>query len=315
MNLKVGVIMDPIHAIKVKKDTTLAMLLEAQRRYGTVFYMEQPDLFLQDDVVWARMRELKVRDDVVQWFEFGTEKTQPVKELDVVLMRKDPPVDMQYIYTTQLLDMVEKSGVLVVNKPQALRDFNEKLFIAQFPQCCVPTLVTHHAQAVRDFLKNQEDIICKPIDGMGGTSVFRLRREDPNINVILETLTQYDSCYMIAQRYIPEITAGDKRILLIDGNPVPYALARRAAPGETRANLAAGGEGTAVELTARDHWICAQVAPVLREKGLFFVGLDVIGDYLTEINITSPTCVRELDKQKKLNISAELFDCIEKKAH
>lgn len=310
MTVKLGVIMDPIQSIHFQKDSTLAMLLEAQKRRWQIFYMEQKDLFLQDGVVYAQTKSLQVYDNAKKWFKFGKEKTQSLKSLDVILMRKDPPVDEHYVYTTQLLDLVEQAGVLVVNKPQSLRDCNEKLFTTWFPQCCPPTLITHSMRAVKEFLVQQRDIICKPLYGMGGTSIFRLRKDDPNINVILETLTEYGKRLMVAQRYIPEIKKGDKRILMIDGKPVPYALARIAKPGETRANLAAGGYGKGIKLSKRDQWICEQVGPMLRAKGILFAGLDVIGDYLTEINITSPTCIREIDKAFKINISAQLVDCI-----
>lgn len=305
-----GVIMDPISYINPKKDTTFAMLLEAQQREWPIFYMEQSDLFLQQDKAYARMRCLTVKDNGKNYFKFGKETVQGLDQLAVILMRKDPPVDMQYIYTTQLLDKAEQQGVLVVNKPQSLRDFNEKLFISHFPQCCTPSLVTHHITAVKQFLAEHEDIIVKPLDGMGGSSIFRLRKDDLNINVTLEILTANNQRYMLAQRYIPEITQGDKRILMINGEPVPYALARVAAAGETRANLAVGGKGIGIELSARDRWICQQVGPTLQEKGLYFVGLDVIGDYLTEINITSPTGMRELDEQFKLNSAGLLMDRI-----
>lgn len=309
-NCSLGVIMDPISDIDPKKDTTFAMLLEAQRREWPVFYMEQTDLFLQQDKPCARMRRLTVKDDIKNYFEFGKETQQNLDQLAVILMRKDPPVDMHYIYTTQLLDIAEQQGVCVVNKPQSLRDFNEKLFITHFPHCYPVNLVTHSIVAVKQFLVEHQDIIVKPLDGMGGFSIFRLRKNDPNINVTLELLTANNRRYMIAQRYISEITQGDKRILMINGEPFPYALARMAVSGETRANLAVGGKGVGIELSEQDRWICQQVGPTLREKGLSFVGLDVIGDYLTEINITSPTGLRELDAQFKLNIAELLMDHI-----
>lgn len=315
MQIKLGIIMDPIESIHVQKDSTLAMLLEAQKRKWLILYMEQKDLFLRDGKVYARMRELQVFNNEKKWFAFGKEKIQLLNKLNVVLMRKDPPVNSQYIYTTHLLDIAENAGLLVVNKPQALRDFNEKLFTAWFPQCCPPTLITHAMSDVKEFLKEQGDIICKPLNGMGGVSIFRLQKNDPNINVILETLTENNTRLTVAQRYIPEIKKGDKRILMIDGKPIPYALARMAAPGETRANLAVGGKGVGVKLSKRDQWICEQVGQTLQEKGLLFVGLDVIGDYLTEINLTSPTCIRELDKTFDLNISAQLLDVIQRKLH
>ncbi len=309
--ISLGVIMDPISKINPEKDTTFALLLEAQRREWPIFYMEQTDLFLKEDIPYARMRCLKVEDDTKNWFEFGKETVQRLDQLPVILMRKDPPVNMQYIYTTQLLDIAEKQGVLVVNKPQSLRDCNEKLFTLQFPQCCPPSLTTHSIQAAKVFLEEYKDIIAKPIDGMGGSSVFRLRKDDPNITVVLETLTANNQHYMLVQRYIPEISAGDKRILMINGEPVDYTLARIAAPGETRANLAVGGKGIGQRLSERDRQICQEVGTTFKEKGLYFVGLDVIGDYLTEINITSPTGVRELDKQCDLNISSFFLDVIE----
>ncbi|MES2142280.1 MAG: glutathione synthase [Pseudomonadota bacterium] len=310
-NISLGVIMDPISQINTKKDTTFAMLLEAQRREWPIFYMEQTDLFLKQDIPYARMRRLKVQDNTKNWFELGKEKVESLNQLTVILMRKDPPVDMQYIYTTQLLDIAESQGVRVVNKPQSLRDYNEKLFTLQFPQCCPPSLITHSIADAKLFLEEHKDIIAKPLDGMGGFSVFRLQKNDANTNVIFETLSANNQRYMLIQRYIPEITAGDKRILMIDGEPVPYALARIAPAGETRANLAVGGKGIGQELNERDRWICRQVGPLLKEKGLYFVGLDVIGDYLTEINITSPTGIRELDQQFNLNIASLLMDALE----
>jgi glutathione synthase len=259
------------------------------------------------------MRQLSVKDDDSDWFQFDGEIEQALDQLDVILMRKDPPFDMEYIYTTYMLERAEAAGVLVVNRPQSLRDANEKLFTAVFPQCCPATLVTREMERIRSFLREHGDIIVKPPDGMGGAGIFRLRTDDPNIGVVLETLTQRNQRLVMAQRYIPEISQGDKRILLIDGEPVPYALARMPAAGETRANLAAGGKGVGVKINDRDRWICQQVGPVLRDKGLLFVGLDVIGDYLTEINVTSPTCARELDAQFDLDIGTELMNAIEKR--
>lgn len=308
--VKLGVLMDPIGSIKYEKDSTLAMLLAAQARGWELHYLEQADLTLRDGTAHARRRRLNVAPDPQRWFEFGAESEGPLAALDVVLMRKDPPFDMQYVYTTYLLERAEAAGVLVVNKPQSLRDCNEKLFTAWFPRCTPPTLVTRAAAPLRDFLAEQGDIVLKPLGGMGGESVFRLRRGDPNVNVVIETLTRDETEYAMAQRYLPEIAEGDKRILLVDGEPIPYALARVPAPGETRGNLAAGGRGVGVPLTERDRWICAQVGPVLREKGLLFAGLDVIGEFLTEINVTSPTCIRELDKLYGLDIAGRLLDAI-----
>lgn len=314
MSIKLGVVMDPIAGITAYKDTTLAFLIAAQARGWSLFYIEQGDLYLRDGKAWASTRSLQVYDDNNHWFDFcGPHTDHALAELDVVLMRKDPPFDMEYIYTTYLLEHAKAAGVLVVNDPKSLRDTNEKLYTAWFPQCCPPTLVSRNAIRLRQFLSEFQDIILKPLDGMGGTSIFRLRQDDPNINVVLETLTLRGQRQTMAQRFIPEIAQGDKRILLIDGQPVGYALARVPAQGETRGNLAAGGKGVGVALTERDKWICAQVGPTLKEKGLMFVGLDVIGDYLTEINVTSPTCARELNALYSLDIGAMLIDCIEEK--
>ena len=311
MTVQLGVVMDPIAAITIKKDTTFAMLLAAQHRGWSLHYMEQGDLYLRNEQAFGRTRPLHIKDDQRSWFSFQGEQELPLAQLDVILMRKDPPFDMEYIYTTYLLEQAEAAGVLVVNRPRSLRDANEKLFTCHFPHCCPPTLVSSDMTRIKDFLREQGDIIVKPLGGMGGTSVFRLHSADPNMNVILEMLTGYGQHFITAQRYLPEVASGDKRILLIDGEPIPYALARIPAPGETRANLAAGGRGKGVELSARDHWICAQVGPTLRQLGLLFVGLDVIGDYLTEINVTSPTCARELDAQFGLNIGDQLLQVIE----
>jgi len=313
MSIRLGMVMDPITRIKVAKDSSLAMLLAAQARGWDLHYLEMGDLFLRDGRAWGRQRPLAVRDDPEDWFEFGDPGDLPLDELDVILMRKDPPFDLEYLYATQILELAEARGVLVVNRPASLRDANEKLFTAWFPQCCAPTLVSRDQQRLRRFLEEQGDIILKPLDAMGGASIFRLRPDDPNISVVLETLTGHGARMAMAQRFLPEISAGDKRILLIDGAPVPHALARIPAKGETRGNLAAGGRGQGVDLSERDRWICEQVAPVLREKGLIFVGLDVIGDYLTEINVTSPTCIRELDRLYGLDIAGTLMDCIESK--
>lgn len=313
MSLRVGVVMDPISRIKPVKDTTLAMLLEARRRNWEIRYMELPDLFLRDGQCLASHRALDVKDSLTDWFTLGAAEIGLLGEMDVVLMRKDPPFNMDYIYATYLLERAEHAGAVVVNQPASLRDVSEKAYTAWFPQCCPPTLVTGNLGRLRDFLNEQEDIIVKPLDGMGGASVYRIASGDVNTSVILESITLGGQRYVMAQRYLPEISEGDKRILLIDGEPFPYALARLPAAGETRANLAVGGRGEGRPLTERDRWICSEVGPVMKEKGLMFVGLDVIGDYLTEINVTSPTCVRELDGEYDANISAILMDCIEAK--
>jgi len=311
MTIRLGVVMDPISTIQVKKDSTLAMLLAAQRRGWQLCYLEQQDLYLREGDTHGRWRPLQVFDDPDHWFVLGETQDTPLTHLDGVLMRKDPPFDMEYVYATYLLERAEEQGLLVVNKPQSLRDANEKLFTAWFSDCCPPTLVTRNADQIRDFLAEQQDIILKPLGSMGGTGIFRLTQDDPNTNVVIETLTDHGNRYAIIQRFIPEIASGDKRILLIDGEPVPYALARVPAPGETRGNLAVGGTGVGVELSERDFEICAHVGPELKCRGLIFVGLDVIGDYLTEINVTSPTCIRELDALYDLDIGGQLMERIE----
>lgn len=313
MQVRLGVVMDPIGSIHFHKDSTLAMLLAAQKRGWELQYMEQGDLALQDGTAFAVMRSLTVTDDADKWYELSTPVFAPLDSLHVILMRKDPPWDMEYVYTTIMLARAEAAGVLVVNRASALRDVNEKLFTAWFPQCCAPTLVTRDEDRLRNFLSEHGEMILKPLHGMGGESVFLLRQGDANTNVTIELLTDHGRRFTMAQKYLPEISRGDKRILVIDGEPVPYALARIPAAGESRGNLAAGGHGEGVALSERDRWICEQVAPTLREKGLWFVGLDVIGDYLTEINVTSPTCIRELDRIYGLNIAAQLMDCIEAK--
>ncbi|OAI92960.1 glutathione synthase [Pseudomonas putida] len=312
MSVRLGIVMDPIASISYKKDSSLAMLLAAQERGWELFYMEQKDLYLGAGQARAQMRALKVFANPERWFELDAEQDAPLADLDVILMRKDPPFDMEFVYSTYLLEQAEAEGVLVVNRPQSLRDCNEKLFATRFPQCMAPTLVSRRADILREFAATHGDVILKPLDGMGGASVFRHRPGDPNLSVILETLTQHGARQIMAQAFLPAITDGDKRILMIDGEPVPYCLARIPASGETRGNLAAGGRGEARPLTDRDRWIAAQVGPTLREKGLLFVGLDVIGDYLTEINVTSPTCIREIDAAYNTNIGGQLMDAIDR---
>ena len=313
MSVRLGIVMDPIARISYKKDSSLAMLLAAQERGWSLFYMEQQDLYQGAGQARARMRPLKVFADPEHWFELEAEQDCALSELDVILMRKDPPFDMEFVYSTYLLEQAEAAGVLVVNRPQSLRDCNEKLFATLFPQCTPPTLVSRRADILREFVNRQGDTILKPLDGMGGTSIFRHRPGDPNLSVILETLTGNGTQQIMAQGYLPAIKDGDKRILMIDGEPVPYCLARIPASGETRGNLAAGGRGEARPLTDRDRWIAAQVGPTLREKGLLFVGLDVIGEHLTEINVTSPTCIREIDNAFGTKIGVQLMDAIDRK--
>jgi len=311
MTRTLAVLMDPIARIQPKKDTTLAMLLEAQRRGYQLLYMSHGDLALRSGKPWARLAPLVVRDDPHDWFTLADAQWRDFAGIDVVLARKDPPVDPQFIYDTMVLELAEREGVAVVNKPQALRDCNEKLFALHFPQCCAPTVVARDASEIKRFVAEQGEVVLKPLDGMGGRSIFRSHHRDANLNVILETLTDNGRHFALAQKFIPEISAGDKRVLLIDGEPVDYALARIPQGDEFRGNLAAGGRGVGVPLSARDRWIAAEVGPELVRRGLRFVGLDVIGDWLTEVNVTSPTCVRELDAAFGLNIAGVLFDRLE----
>jgi glutathione synthase len=294
MHFTLAVIMDPIQAINYKKDTTLAMLWAAQDAGFSLQYLELSDLLLRDGVAWGFMRPLQVFRDAERWFELGEKQERPLASVNVILMRKDPPFDMDYIYSTYLLEQAEAYGVLVANKAASLRDCNEKLFAASFPHCSPACLVSSDAAALRAFHVEHGDIILKPLDGMGGRSVFRVKFDDHNLGVIIETLTEQGKHPIMAQNYLPAIKEGDKRILVIDGVPVSHCLARIPAAGENRGNLAAGGHGEVRLLTERDRWIVTQVAPELVKRGLRFVGLDVIGDYLTEINVTSPTCLREI---------------------
>ena len=305
--------MDPIETIKTYKDSSFAMLLEAQHRDYEIWYMEIGDLYLRDGVSHARQRQLQVTDSDSSWFEFLDDRDAPLSELDAILMRKDPPFDIDYITTTWLLDMAELNGSVVINPPASLRNFNEKLAIARFPQFCIPTLVTPDNQLLKEFISEQQTAVVKPVDSMGGESIFKLQHGDENINVILETITRRGSRSIMAQRFIPEIREGDKRILIVDGQPIPYCLARIPSSDEFRGNLAAGGRGVGQPISDRDMEIATEVGKFLRQHGVLFAGIDVIGDYLTEINITSPTCIRELDEQFDLNISSDLFDAIEKK--
>ena len=306
-----GIVMDPIESIRPYKDSSFAMLLEAQRRGWEIRYMQMHDLFLDNGRTLTHYQRLHVEDNRHDWFQLSPSQSCFLSDMDIVLMRKDPPFDMNYIGCTYLLELAEKEGCLIVNKPASLRDCNEKLFTSYFPQCCVDTLVTSQAEHMLSFIDNHPDTIIKPLNGMGGESIFKISRGDGNTNVILETVSKHFTELVMLQTYIPEISQGDKRILLINGTPVPFALARIPKTGENRGNIAAGGEGIAQPLTQRDQWICEQIAPELIKRGLYFVGIDVIGDYLTEINVTSPTCIRELDKQCQLNISATLMDELE----
>lgn len=311
MARELAVLMDPIERIKIKKDTSFALLLEGQRRGWHLNYLVQGGLALRGGEAWGCLAPLRVRDDPADWFTLGPAAWAPLSRLQLVLERKDPPFDDQFLYDTHVLDRAEQAGVMVVNRPGALRDANEKLFALSFPQCIPPTLVARDTTEVRRFAAEQGEVVLKPLDGMGGRSIFRSFDGDPNLNVILETLTDGGRRLALAQRYLPQIVDGDKRILMIDGEPVPYALARIPQGSDFRGNLAAGGRGEGRPLTERDRWIAAQVGPELVRRGMRFVGLDVIGDWLTEINVTSPTCARELDAQFGLNIAGMLFDRLE----
>ena len=303
--------MDPIASINCEKDTTLALLLAAQKHGYEIFYMEQADLYLDNSEPYAKMGRLKVYDHPEKWFDLEKSSPQHLSQLDVILMRKDPPFDSEFIYSTYILEAAERLGTLIVNRPQSLRDCNEKVFATHFPQCTPPLIVSRDQALLSAFLEDHEEVVYKPLDGMGGTSIFRVKRGDQNLNVILETLTADGKNTIMAQKYLPEITSGDKRILVVDGVVIPYCLARIPPKGEFRGNLAVGGTGLVKPLSERDLWIAEQVSPVLKEKGLIFVGLDVIGDYLTEINVTSPTCVREIDKLHNTAIGETLMEAIE----
>jgi glutathione synthase len=306
--------MDPIDEIKPAKDTTLAMLLAAQKRGWELWYAEQRDLWLRDGVAHGRARPISVRNDLHDWFTLDEARSRPLADFQVILMRKDPPFDMEYIYTTYILERAEEQGVLVANRPQGLRDMNEKVFTAWFPQCCAPTLITRDMADMHAFLREHVRIVCKPLYGMGGRSIFVIDRGDKNANVVFETMTEYGTHFAIVQRYIPDIVStGDSRILVIDGEPAPYALARIPQESDHRGNLAAGARGEGRELNERDRWLVGEIGPTMRQRGMLFVGLDVIGGYVTEINVTSPTGVRELDKQFGTEIAGLLMDAIEKR--
>ena len=311
MSTTLGVVMDPIQLISFKKDSTLAILLAAQRQGFELFYMQQQDLFLENGEPKASLTPLRVFDDPDKWFELGESRVAALEEMNVLLMRKDPPFDSEFIYSTYILEAAEQRGSLVVNKPQSLRDCNEKVFATQFPQCTPPLLVSRDQARLKMFLAEHKDVVYKPLDGMGGTSIFRVSEGDQNLNVILETLTNYGQQTIMAQKYLPEITQGDKRILVVDGHVIPFGLARIPTGSDFRGNLAAGGRGVVQPLSERDQWIAQQVAPTLKERGLIFVGLDVIGDYLTEINVTSPTCIREIDNAEDTQIGDRLIAAIQ----
>ncbi len=312
--IRLLVVMDPIDSIKPAKDTTLAMLLAAQKRGWELWYAEQQDLWLRDGIAMGSLRRVTVRDDLKDWFDLGQAQIAALSTFDTILMRKDPPFDMEYIYTTYILERAEEQGALVVNRPQGLRDMNEKVYTAWFPQCCAPTLITRNMADMHAFVREHGRAVCKPLHGMGGRSIFVIDQGDKNANVIFENQTDYGSRYAIVQKYIPDIvTTGDTRVLVIDGEPAPYALARIPTEHDNRGNLAAGARGQGRELRERDRWLVSQIGPTLSKRGMLFVGLDVIGDYVTEINVTSPTGVRELDKQFKTELSGLLMDAIQKR--
>ena len=317
---KFAVVMDPLPTLALKKDSTLAIIRACQLREIEVFYIGPKGLHLWDNEVCAMMQPLRLREDFCahldatiagdDWFRLGPEKRTPLTEMDAILMRKDPPFDLEYIYTTYMLERAEDNGVLVVNKPASLRDCNEKFFATAFPECGPPLVVSRRHDVLKEFHALHKNVVFKKLDGMGGANIFRMMENDPNLTVVLETLTEHEQHQIMGQVYLPEIVDGDKRILLVDGEPVPYALARIPSAGETRGNLAAGGRGEGRELTERDRWIAEQVGPELKRRGLIFVGIDVIGDYLTEINVTCPTCIRELDAQFSLDIGGNLIETI-----
>ena len=310
MEKSLGIVMDPIQSINFLKDTSLSILLAAQRQGYRLFYMEQKDLFLENGLPFAEVQPLRVYDNPDHWYELDSRSAVPLDELDVVLMRKDPPFDSEFIYSTYILEAAEKRGTLVVNKPQSLRDCNEKVFATEFPQCTPPLLVSRSLKRLKGFLQEHQEVVFKPLDGMGGTSIFRVKAGDQNLNVILETLTNFGRETIMAQKYLPEIIDGDKRVLVVDGEIVPFCLARIPSDNDFRGNLAAGGEGEVRPLSDRDRWIAEQVAPALVERGLLFVGLDIIGDYLTEVNVTSPTCVQEIDRAQNTAIGDKLISAI-----
>ncbi len=310
MTIKLGIVMDPISSINIKKDSSFAMALAAQKKGWDLFYIEMDDLYLEQGRAMARMRRLRVERDAHNWFELDAPEELPLASLQVILMRKDPPVDAEFIYATHILERAENEGTLVVNKARSLRDCNEKLYATAFPECCPPVLVSRDPARLKAFHAQHGDVIFKPLDGMGGKSIFRVKQDDPNLSVILETLTDHGQQQIMAQSYLPEIKEGDKRILIIDGQPVDYALARIPSSGESRGNLAAGGRGVAVPLTDRDRWIVDQIKEDLAARDLLFVGIDVIGNYLTEINVTSPTCIQELDQACQLDIAGDLMGAI-----
>ncbi len=309
--MKLGVIMDPIEGINIKKDSTFAMLLEAQKRGYELYYMTHDQLFIMNHHAMANTKTITLFDNKNKWFEYDSSQQIELKELDAILMRKDPPFDMEYVMDTYILDIAKQSGVLIVNNPQALRDANEKFFTESFPSVTPNCVISKNQEIIKSFAKEHNDIIIKPMDGMGGTSIFKTNKNDSNLNVIIETVTEMGTRTTMAQEYLSEITNGDKRILLINGEPVPFALARIPSDQDFRGNLAKGGTGRGQPLSKTDYHICDVVGPKLKEMGILFAGIDVIGNKLTEVNVTSPTCIRELDSLFNLNIASDLFDHLE----
>lgn len=310
--MKLGILMDPPHLLHAYKDSTVAMIESAQAMGWSCAYFTLNDLCCREGNAYANIAAIQVRDHLaVDWAEINPLGEHPLSTFDIIIMRKDPPFNLEYIYATYALELAEKAGVLVANKPQSLRDANEKFFTLNFPQCCPSTLVSRDIHRLRSFWKTHQQVIFKPLEGMGGRSVFHVDDKGQNLSVILETLTHGEQTMVMAQQYIPEIrTLGDKRILMINGEPVPMALARIPAEGELRGNLAAGATGKVVPLTERDYWICKEIGATLRAKGLYFVGIDVIGDYLTEINVTSPTCIREISQETGIDIAGDYLRCL-----
>ena len=309
--MKLGVVMDPIEDINFKKDSSLAMMIEAQNKNHQITYMTSSSLFIKSGKAFAKSSSIEVRDDASDWFSLGEEEVIELSSLDSILMRQDPPFNSEYIYNTYVLEIAAKNGVKVFNNPRSLRDCNEKVFATEFPQCCTEHLVTSQKNLLIDFVLEYGDTVIKPLDGMGGASIFRLKKSDPNLNVILETITLHFSQKVMIQQYIPEILEGDKRILVINGKPMDAAIARIPAEGELRGNLAAGASAVAKTLSERDLWICNEVGPTLVEKGLLLVGLDVIGDFLTEINVTSPTCFREYKELCDIDVAKKFIESVE----
>ncbi|CAL4325572.1 Glutathione synthetase [Buchnera aphidicola (Cavariella theobaldi)] len=315
MRLKIGIVMDSISSINIEKDSSFAILLEAQNRGHDIYYMEINDLYLFNEQAFSKVRLLQIKKNKNKWFEFTKQKDIKLNDLHAIFMRKDPPFNTEFIYATYILENAEKNGVMIINKPQSLRNYNEKIFISFFPELIPNTLVTRNINRIQTFWQKNKDIILKPLDAMGGNSIFRIQKNDPNFSVIAETMTHYEKKYCMAQTYLPDIKYGDKRILIINGNPIPWCLNRIPKKGETRANLAAGGLPQIQKLTEKDWEISHLVSPFLKKKGLIFVGLDVIGDKLTEINITSPTGICEIESKKNISITGMLIDYIEKKIH